>query len=259
MGPAVALSRSMLRLGFTWSLVMLAGLLSAQRPVEGIIVETVHKQPSGNGTDTLVTYRIHVDLAPDHALQVVFGTAGHSLRFETSTVFHNTPGSVVYADRLNAGAGWSEALLLDSWFAMGKVGGRHVGVPRALDNDGSTIECPKGSKRSADHPCRRDGLLPREDTIATINYFMESGYLRDLPGSVIETTDGAWAVLGGMKGATPENTVLIAQLVTTGELHFTLNLQVGLPDGNFVRVVAKDPAEDELFFEGLTYGKRPAH
>ncbi len=246
----------MLRPAVLLLFLLSAKLSVAQQPVEGIIVETVHAQPSGNGSDTLFTYRIHVDLAPDHALQVVFGETGHSLRFETSTVFHNTQGSVIYAERLAAGPDRSEALLSDSWFAMGKVGNDHVGVLRTMDNDGSIMKCPKGVKKSTDHLCRKDGLMPTMDTRSTVNYFMESGYLLDLPGSVIETTDGAWAVLGGMKGATPENTVLIAQLVTTGTLHFTLNLQVGLPDGNFVRVVAKNPGEGELYFEGLTYGLR---
>jgi hypothetical protein len=239
--------------------VVMAQAAFAQ-PIEGIIVEPVHTQPSTDGSDPVVTYRIFVDLAPDHALQVVFGEVGHSLRFETSTVFRNSEGGVIYAERLpSTGTAWTDALLHDSWFAMGKVGSGYVGIPRSMDTDGSVVECPSGVAASADHVCHKDGLLPTTDARSTINYFMEPGYLRDMPGALIETTDGAWAMLGGVKGATPDNIVLIAQLVTSGDLHFVLNIQVGLPDGSYVRVVAKDPVAGELFFEGLTYGKRPVY
>ena len=74
----------------------------------------------------------------------------------------------------------------------------------------------------------------------------------DSTASNFTTNDGAWAALGGVKGPTPENRVLIAQLTTNGKLSFGLNVQIGTPTGGFVQFVAKNPEGSEIRFEGLS-------
>lgn len=74
-----------------------------------------------------------------------------------------------------------------------------------------------------------DGLLPHKPVSEIVNFNFNPTYLRKVRGNFIETTNGAWAVLGGTKGVTDRNLFLIAQLTTTGSLAFRLNLQIETP------------------------------
>jgi hypothetical protein len=74
----------------------------------------------------------------------------------------------------------------------------------------------------------------------------------DTTASCFSTFDAAWAALGGVKGPTAENKVLIAQLTTNGNLTFELNVQLGTPSGRFIQFVAKNPEGSEIQFDGLT-------
>ena len=252
------------------SLIFSAGLAftCAAQPLEQVLVETYHVQRSENGGAPVTTYRIFLDLAPEHTLQVLYGDDHHSLRIETFPEFHNTQdGSVAYGDRAVVDTSHRKVLATDSWLTIGLVGKAHVGVPRDIDPDGSLFSCPPlSASLSADleRPvvdllCVADGLVPFGGGKEVVDFLMETTYLENFRGPVIETTNGAWAVLGGMKGATEENIVLVAQIATSDLLHFILNIQVGTPDGGFVKIVAKDPKEGELQFDQLTYGARYGH
>lgn len=231
--------------------------------LEGILVETYHVQePTDPDQGPLVTYRIYVDLAPDHLLQVVFGSEFHRLKIETTTDFYNAPASnAMYGDKLPADRLNDHALALDSWLTMGAASDHHMGVPRALDPDGSILECPPypavsraeaQGRPSADASlCTRDGLIAASVVKEVVSWKMIPSYLDTIRGGTLLTVDGAWAVLGGIKGVTDQDLVLIAQLTTTGMLSFRLNLQIRTPDGQVVRYVASDPRNDEVLFEGL--------
>ncbi len=252
------------------SLVFSAGLAltcSAQ-PLEQVLVETYHVQRSENGGAPVTTYRIFLDLAPDHTVQVLYGDDHHSLRIETFPEFHNTTeGSIPYGDRAVVDTSHRKVLATDSWLTIGLVGKDHVGIPRNMDPDGSLLSCPPLSaslspdkeRPVVDPLCVSDGLVPFGGGKEVVNFLMETTYLENFHGPVIETTNGAWAVLGGMKGATEENLVLVAQIATADLLHFILNVQLGTPDGGFVKIVAKDPQEGELQFDQLIYGVRYGH
>jgi len=238
------------------------------QPIERVIVETYHVQAMPDGGAPLTTYRIYLDLAAEHTLQLIFGDENHRLRLETTTYFHNTDrGSVKFGDRLNYSGNDLAALATDSWLTIGMVGDKYVGVPKELDKDGSILECPSptnmllapGEKPALDPLCTTDGLMKAPMEREVVNWRFESGYMADMKGATMDTNDGAWAVLGGMKGATEENIVLVAQIATTGQLHFILNAQVGKPDGSFVKVVANTPQEGELLLDQLTYGKRSVY
>ena len=102
--------------------------------------------------------------------------------------------------------------------------------------------------------CVRDGLLAIARIPEVVNFKMDPSYLHQIRGSTLRTIDGAWAVLGGTNGFTDRNTILIAQLTTTGELSFQLNLQIRTPDGEVVKYVAMDPVADEIQYPGLSHG-----
>ncbi len=238
--------------------------------IDSVFVEVYHVQESGvPGEPPITTYRIYVDLAADHELQMVYGDDKHQLRLFTSTAFLNDTmngamyGHMIDGDHLN-----SSRVALDSWLTIGAASDAHWGVPRSLDEDGSILECPpypgkKGMQMQGPYATSTplnvtDGLLPHKPVSEIVNFNFNPTYLRKVRGNFIETTNGAWAVLGGTKGVTDRNLFLIAQLTTTGSLAFRLNLQIETPDHEPVKYVAGDPAPGEVLYQGLNYGsERP--
>jgi hypothetical protein len=76
--------------------------------------------------------------------------------------------------------------------------------------------------------------------------------------SYFTTRNGGWAALdgvarAGIKGPTPDNRILIAQLTTNGELSFDLNIQVGTPSGGALHFVAHSPEGEEMLFKNLAF------
>ena len=255
----------------TWRLciaaaVLAPGLVRAQA-IDSVFVEVYHVQPSDvTGEPPLTTYRIFVDLAPDHELQMVYGDDKHQLRIHTTTAFHNdTLNGAKYAHQVDADRLNTSLLALDSWLTIGAASDQHMAVPRAMDTDGSILECPpyparKGKKDGGrtyiPAPlCSSDGLMPYPEIREVVNFNFASGYLGKVKGNLLETTNGAWAVLGGKAGVTENNLLLIAQISTTGALSYLLNVQIETPEHEPVKYVARDPGPDEVLFEGLAYGQ----
>lgn len=203
--------------------------------------------------DTLTTYRIYVDLAPEHTLQMVFGSDKHPLRIEsTEELFNDTLNGSKYGDRIDADRLDEGYTALDSWVTINAASDAHAGVPLDRDTDGSVLR----SKRYRKSPlARTDGLVPA-DVKQVVDFKMQPGYLGNIRGTTILCVDCAWSVLGGTKGVTEGNLVLIAQITTSGKLSYELNLQVGKPGGGFIRYVAGDPQEGEIHHPSLE--RRPA-
>ena len=231
--------------------------------IEDVLVETYAVTPGEKGAPDLTTYRIFLDLAPGHRLQMIYGDEKHQLLLGSDAAFVNdTVGGAKFADdvdgeQLNQG---HEAL--DSWLTIGRASSRHVGVPRTLDPDGSVLTCPPyvgGSTLKAADPraslCIADGLVP--DTVRNdiVDFQFASGYLHRLRGDLLESTDGAWAALGGYMGATPENLVLVAQITTPGRLYFRLNAQVANAEGVPVKYVWSVAEGTEVLCPQLAQGK----
>ncbi len=254
---------------------LLAGSLCAfpvlcnAQAIDSVFIEVFNVRESAiAGEPDLVTYRIFVDLAEGFELQMVYGDDHHSMRIETTTEFYNSLTHLVkYADRIDPAWLSDPNDALDSWLTMGAIGDRYMGVPKSLDSDGSILDCPppsiadptlgSGPLRSRDPLCPVDGMIEVPEVKEVINFKHEPGYLGKYRGGLVETSDGAWAVLGGVKGVTDRNIILIAQVSTTGSLSFKLNLQVETPDHKPVRYVANDAREGEVLFNGLAYGYRP--
>jgi len=216
--------------------------------IEDVFVERYHvASVAGIKAKPVVTYRIYIDLEDDHILQTVYGDTKHMLTLATTTFFHNdSVHGVVFGERLAPKFIVADGRPLDSWFAFGFCTKEHKAVPLHLDPDGSSLECAtrtarKQAKRDGqviNGLCIRDGMVPAERVPETMQVNLTTGYLDNSRGGLIESDNFAWGVLGGVKGATKENMVLIAQLTTDGELHYALNVQVRTPEGAVVRCTA---------------------
>lgn len=229
--------------------------VSHAQVVEDVVVETYHVQPSTTpGEPPLTTYRIYIDLAEGCALQMVYGDAAHQMFIFTSTWFQNDPANgAKYADRIDSAMSLVPSDRLDSWLTIGAVSSRHIGVPLTIDPDGSVFICEEEATR--DPLCDSDGMVAVANVKEVVNFHFDPGYLNEARGQLLETTDGAWAAFGGVKGATAENMVLIAQITTTGELSFRLNLQVTDPDRKVHKCVAGNAREGETLVPELVFGR----
>lgn len=236
-------------------------LLFAQG-IEDVFVETYAVTRGAQGGPEFTTYRIYLDLAPGYRLQMVYGDDAHQLVIGSDLPFINdTVAGNKFADDVDAGQMNDGHAALDSWLTIGRATSRHTGVPLHLDPDGSVLTCPpyeisssalNGARTRS--LCMVDGLVP--DTIQNdiVDFKFASGYLHRMRGNLLESTDGAWAALGGYRGATPENMVLVAQVSTQGRLYFKLNAQVADANGAPQKYVWAAPREGEVHCPKLAHG-----
>lgn len=223
--------------------------------LENVIVEKYYVSDSVDDADTsanalpkgAVTYRVFIDMLPDYSLQVVYGDEKHELFFKTTTSFFNdevcfaSTGFNIDAKKLHVGN-----VVLDSWITMGAASRLHTGVLRSEDYGGFSFIPQFDSLSKADGLTK--GVLPNFKLFnMDLSFFKNKSDLNSF-----STYNGAWAALGGVKGPTPENRVLIAQLTTNGEFTFGLNIQIGTPTGGYIKFVAKNPEGSEIQFKGLT-------
>lgn len=224
--------------------------------LEGIVVETYYISDANDAADTdgagvpqltagAKTYRIYVNMKPGYILESVFGNTEHPLDLTTTTEFwNNTDRGDVTGDLIDAARLDENTVALDSWISMGAASDDHWGLPKVADTDGSVVG---GSNNDGGSNGVPGGLLVNNDaligiplttadgllagtvpTVTTIGLTLD--VLNDTPGASLATTNGAWAILGGTSGGTNDNSVLIAQLTTSGQLSFHLNMRVGIPD-----------------------------
>lgn len=223
--------------------------------LENVIVEKYYVSDSIDDADAsanalpkgAVTYRIFIDMKPGYSLQVVYGDSIHELFFRTSTTFFNDEecfaetGFNIDAKKLHIGT-----VALDSWITMGAASRLHTGIPRAEDDSIYSFIQNRYPLNKIDGLTK--GILPTFKIFnLDLNFFHS-----DRSASYFSVYDGAWAALGGVKGPTPENRVLIAQLTTNGKLTFGLNVQIGTPSGGYIQFVAKDTEGTKMKFKGLT-------
>jgi hypothetical protein len=185
-------------------------------------------------------------MKPGYSLQSVYGNQKHELFIKTSTVFFNNQycyamtGFNIHPKEIN-----ENTVALDSWITMGAATRLHTGILRSDDKDGSIIK--RVSLAKADG--FTNGIFP---TFKSFN--LDLNFFKDKKNaSLFSTNNGGWAALGGVKGPTSDNSVLIAQLTTNGILSFELNVQIGTPTKGIVKFVAKSPESFEMQFKGLAY------
>ncbi len=218
-------------------LALLSGLYAQ---VEGLVIERIPATgvPEGPTGEPAITYRIFVDLAPEHILLTAYGDERNPLYLRTSTTFWNDStcderfGERIRSSMLKNDQGWS-----DSWLGFGFGSDQHKAIPHHLDRDGSVLPCPEAIDNvgTIDRRCSSDGLVHADRIPSTVEVNMDLASLGVPGGNAIATDNGGWAVLGGVRGATAENLVLIAQLTTTGVLEHAINVQVRTPQGEVIR------------------------
>lgn len=224
--------------------------------LENVIVERYYVSDSTDYTDTTgnalpkgsVTYRVFIDMKPGYTLQSVYGSPTHELFLKTSTTFFNDTecyaetGFNIDAKKLQLGS-----VALDSWITMGAASRLHTGIPRSEDKDGSMLITNRHSFDESDG--LTNGVLANFRIFnLDLNFFDGDSIV-----SNFSTFDGGWAAMGGIKGPTPENKVLIAQLTTNGKLTFSLNVQIGKPNGGYMQFVATESKGSEIQFKGLAF------
>lgn len=183
-----------------------------------------------------MTYRIFLDLEAEHTLLTVYGDGSAPLEFVTDKVFWNDPladvtmGEQMRTNDLRNGLGWC-----DSWLAFGFASDQHKGIIEPLDTDGSI--------NPDDTEGRTDGLLAVDRIPSTVNINLDLAAMKGEGGSSIATENGGWAVLGGVRGGTSENLVLIGQWTTTGSFSYRFNAQLRSPSGEVIQWRSVDPVD----------------
>jgi hypothetical protein len=270
------------------------GKLSFAQGLENIIVEKYYVSDANDAagsSGTLpvgsVTYRFFADLATGYKLQAVYGTAGHELKFISSTTFFNN------TDRGGSTPNWTKAqaadntVMLDSYLTIGAAtnnnnpGTSQVGILKTEDNGVGTLVNANGLLTNNDPSAGavlalRDGLFngvlqdvqiaADAATLLAINNVF--GDVSQASGSFILNNGSVAAIAvsgtAGMSGPTGANRVFLGQVTTTGTVHYELNLQITNDAGTVVsNYVALNPTGNEQSIPslkgdlGVTLGGEP--
>ncbi len=232
--------------------------------LEKVIVEKYYVSDVNDATDTLggglpvgsTTYRIYVDLAPGSVLKKIYGDANHTFSIQSTAPFFNhrsdgqTFGKDFVKNRYLEGT-----VALDTWLTLGQTtktqaAKTYVGVLKNQDVDGSFIG---GVNNDGGSELIATGLLVNNDvsagipltqadgmdTMATIptswSHFglldftsgNDSTIFGSLSANTLFSSNDFYLSNSGIRGLIPDsNQILVAQLSTTGELSFHLNIVV---------------------------------
>ena len=274
------------------SLVSISNVCLAQ--IEKVEIETYYVSDSLDATDTIngkfidkgtKTYRIYVDLAVGSKIKKLYGNANHSFKIESTGNFYNN------IDRPTAYFGYlinknwfpdNPTLGLDSWLTIGLATKTDLGVLKSEDTNGSYIG---GVNNFGGSSAVAGGILVNNDPVAGIPLTTQDGMsastvilsqwldngLKDIngddstafgsinTGNSFISNDFFLDQINGVAGANSDsNKVLIAQITTTGDLRFELNMEVEQLDGattKIVKYVANDSVllADEVVSPFLKY------
>lgn len=231
--------------------------------LEKIIVETYYVTDTNDATDIyggtalpgMVTYRVYADLLPGTEVLAIYGDADHPFIIESTTPFYNHINDGQTFAKEFVKSRYQEGLVaLDTWLTIGQTTKKqgditHYGIPKNQDTDGSFIG---GINNDGGSEMIEGGLLVNSaldypltlaDGMDTLNYtpvdWITYG-VTDFVTGADSTIFGSIALdstafrstnfllsTSGVYGVNPDsNCVLLAQLTTTGELQFRLNLRL---------------------------------
>jgi len=260
-----------LRSLITLTLFFLFGLLHAQNEIEDVRVETYYIADANDATDGTGgvlapgsrTYRVFLDLGEGCSLLAMYGDSNHMFTVaSTAPFFNNLDRGRTYGHQISNSALDENTVALDSWLSLGAASNQKYGVEKSVDTDGSIVG---GVNNDGGSAAIAGGLLVNTDVDAGIPLITQDGLVPLNGGTVppngfyIQGNEPTAVLLDstlyteftsqdfimgcstpGVSGPTAENTVLLAQLTTNGELRFALNVIVRRPDGSTVRFVAND-------------------
>ena len=232
--------------------------------LEKVIVEKYYVSDLNDATDTLggglpvgsTTYRIYVDLAPGSILKKIYGDANHPFSIQSTAPFfnHESDGQTFAKDFVK-NRYLEGVVALDTWLTLGQTtktqaGKTYVGVLKNQDVDGSFIG---GINNDGGSELISTGLLVNNDISAGIPLTQADGMdtMVTIPsswshfglldfvtgndstmfGSLTQNneflSDNFYLSNSGIMGLIPDsNQILVAQLTTTGDLSFHLNIVV---------------------------------
>ena len=232
-----------------------------------MVVETYYISDANDATDTdggflaegSTTYRIWVDMAAGYEIQAVYGNADHTLSINTTTEFFNNEDRGEETGDAIGDNRWDDnTVAVDSWVTLGASTDAHLGVFKADDGDGSLGNSDgfmANNDAAAGVPIlTTDGQIPGTLPSGIVAVGLDLGMFADANSNTqFSANGGAWSVLEGVQGPTGDNYVLVAQITTTGDLSFELNVQLGAPDGSVEQWVASNPIDDEMTIPQLTF------
>lgn len=270
---------------------------SLQAQIEKIIVENYYISDANDATDTTggqlqagsKTYRIYIDLKLGSKIKKIYGDANHTLKFaSTTTFFNNKVDGQSFAKDISKSRYGENTVALDTWITLGQTAKlaaqTNFGMLKIYDTDGSFIG--GGNNDGGSLPIAA-GLISNTNSLVGIPVTTADGMMtipsasaptlwadygfKDLIsgddstifGSIITGSQfishNAGLQNSGTSGVIADsNHVLIAQLTTTGDISFEVNLEVEEFDGTnttIVNYVANDSVllSGEVFNSYLKY------
>ncbi len=261
--------------------------LSIRAQVEQLIIETYYVTDENDATDIdgggveagAVTYRLFLDLAEGNKLKSIYGSPNHPLKFATTTkFFNNTYRDRSFGYQINKSNLDNNTVAIDTWLTMGFASNLNFGVPKTVDNDGSIVG---GVNNDGGSELIAGGLLVNADSRAGISLTQADGLINSpynvsgffdidfvgengddstifssLSGKFSFTSHSARLINNlGISGIENDNLILIAQLTTTGELSYEINVEIERADGSIVNYVANDlsAGADTFYNKWLKY------
>lgn len=206
--------------------------------------------------DGMKCYRIYIDLKPGYKLQAVFGNMKHELVLGATENLFNSDGGTASGDRMDERRFLVDPIhTVDSWVTMGAASRQSFGILKSTDDHSIWSEFLKPAKVDGDHiPIQNaDGLLDGVVPSMTLSGLDLLEFVHSSEVDALRTNNGAFATLQGVEGPTDDNVILIAQITTTGQPLFELNLQVGTPEGGYEQYVAKKYKTHDITHEDLIF------
>jgi len=232
--------------------------------LQKVIVEKYYVSDATDATDTLggglpvgsTTYRIYVDLAPGSVLKKIYGDANHPFSIQSTAPFFNQKSDGQSFAKDFVKSRYMEGVVaLDTWLTLGQTtktqaGKTYFGILKNQDSNGSFIG---GGNNDGGSELISTGLLLNSDLSTGLPLTQADGMdtLKVVPTSwnhsgVLDFSTGNDSTMfgslevqsgfisnnfylsnSGVKGVVSDsNQILIAQLTTTGDLTFNLNIVV---------------------------------
>lgn len=274
-----------------FSLLFVTGALTtAKAQIKKVAVETYYIADANDATDTTggrsvasgeKTYRVFITLNAGYKLTKIYGDANHTLKISSTDVFYNNIDRPAAVFGYQVNKSWFQdnpMLALDSWMTIGYATKSSAGVLKINDTDGSLLS---GTNNNGGTALIAGGILNNNDPATGIALSTADG-LMPLPLSSGQWVDDGFKDLSGIDTSmfgsvstgsefisnaaylqqnagvgdfNAEADVLVAQLTTTGELSFELNIAVIDSSGQITYLVADGDTllQDEVLSPLLKY------
>ena len=229
--------------------VFMATTFAKAQGLEGIIVEKYYEANAAdsanaalNGAVTplevgAITYRVYADLLPGYKFLATYGSDSHQFKIASTKDFYNDPNNGVKAySATSVNNIKKNTTMIDTYLTVGGVAAGKMGVLKTEDTDGSV-----GNTQSIlANTLGGDFGLPINGTNAVdgmisgspldVSLLLNPGENVDLfdqvSGKSFVSNNFAVTHLGGIKGPTSSNKILLGQFTTKGDFSFELNIQI---------------------------------